>query len=494
MVTTSNDLLTHSVHSAQPAGKAERDLSRVHSFASDELFTGGPHVLHEPNPYRRMLMPDAVAEVDFGAPLLASEYAGHRALAGHRILGTFYEAETVLLPEQGLATLRGDFDAFYGPRLRRIRESCLSDLEDFAFSFLAGEVEVTGGCTVDVLEAYFQHAVAEAEQGESASLAAIAGASDPAVAADTYLVQLALDGLTEASAMSRNLGGAYGPEQSALFKIFIDEFGYGVFEAKHTSIFSKLLRSRAMQTHVHAYWNFYLAAPMATNNYYYYLSRDHAKFFRYAGAVTYAEAVFAPGFVKMIETYRGVFGDEVDLHYCEEHAHIDQHHGRITRDQVLLALARRHGDGVVPELLRGIAEARLLGAWFEEDTAAQIRWADSIDRHRELGAAALDGDAVAAGGTGGSTARGTGGSAGGSAGRPQRVELAAGHPFGTRNHDEPVVLQLADGEADLVTTATGRPHRLVRGDAVLVPAGRVYGVLAVSPRCAYQLHGAAPVH
>ncbi|NED58085.1 iron-containing redox enzyme family protein, partial [Micromonospora aurantiaca] len=76
--------------------------------------------------------------------------------------------------------------------------------------------------------------------------------------------------------------------------------------------------------------------PLATNNYYYYLSRDHAKFFRYAGAVTYAEAVFAPGFVEMVKVFRDIFGDAVDLHYCDEHAHIDEHHGRITREQVLL--------------------------------------------------------------------------------------------------------------------------------------------------------------
>lgn len=448
------------------------DLSkRILSYARNPLFTGDDQVLHGPNPYRRMLVPDALPEVDFTEPLRAGEWGTHRSLMAHRLLGTFYEAETVLLPEQGLDALRGDFGLFYGERLRRLREASISDLELFAFGFLAGEVEITGGCTVDVLDSYFQHVVTEAERGESPALAAIAGARDREVAADTYLVQLALDGLTEASAMSRNLGGAYGPEQSALFKIFIDEFGYGVYDAKHTTIFAKMLRSRAMATHVHAYWNFYLAGPLATNNHYYFLSRDHAKFFRYAGAVTYAEAVFAPSFVKMVKTYRDIFGDDVDLHYCDEHAHIDEHHGRITREQVLLALAQRHGPGVIPELMRGIAEARLLGAWFEEDTAAQIRWADTLDHHRELGRAAL---AVA--------------------GEPRRVELSRASPFGTRGHDQDMVLVLEHGEADLIATATGEPERLTRGDALLIPAGRVYGVKAVSPECSYSLHGAALPH
>jgi hypothetical protein len=434
------------------------------SFARNPLFSGDLPVLHGRNPYRRMLVPDALREVDFARPLGACEWPTHRSLAAHRLLGTYYESETVLLPEQGLDELRGDFDAFYGEDLRRLREASVSDLERFAFGNLADEVDVSGACTVGVLDAYFQHVTTEAEQGEPPALNAIAAAGNKAVAADTYLVQLALDGLTEASAMSRNLGGAYGPEQSALFKIFIDEFGYGVYDTKHTTIFAKMLRSRGMATHVHAYWNFYLSGPLATNNYYYYLSRDHAKFFRYAGAVTYAEAVFAPAFVKMIKVYRDIFGDDVDLHYCDEHAHIDEHHGRITREQVLLALAGKHGPGVVPELIRGIAEARLIGGWFEEDTAAQIRWADAIPRYRELGAAATQ------------------------VGEPHRVVRTARSPFGTRSHDHAVVLVLEDGEAELVTTATGVPERLVRGDTVLIPAGRVYGVKAVSPECGYLLH------
>jgi Iron-containing redox enzyme len=452
-------------HVQVPVTTVTESLSeRALSFARNPLFGGDLSVLHGPNPYRRMLVPDSLGEVDFARPLGAGEWPTHRSLAAHRLLGTYYESETVLLPEQGLDGLRGDFDAFYGEDLRRVREASVSDLERFAFGGLADEVDVSGACTVDVLDAYFQHVTTEAEQGEAPGLNAIAAAGNKAVAADTYLVQLALDGLTEASAMSRNLGGAYGPEQSALFKIFIDEFGYGVYDTKHTTIFAKMLRSRGMATHVHAYWNFYLSGPLATNNYYYYLSRDHAKFFRYAGAVTYAEAVFAPAFVKMIKVYRDIFGDDVDLHYCDEHAHIDEHHGRITREQVLLALAEKHGPGVVPELIRGIAEARLIGGWFEEDTAAQIQWADAIPRYRELGAAATQ------------------------VGEPRRVVRTEQSPFGTRSHDHAVVLVLDGGEADLVTSATGVPERLVRGDAVLIPAGRVYGVKAVSPECAYLLH------
>ncbi|MGI5324658.1 iron-containing redox enzyme family protein [Actinomadura nitritigenes] len=441
---------------------------RLLAFAGSPLFRGDARVLHAPNPYRRMLVPDSLAEPDFDRPPGPAEWASHRSLAAHRLLGTFYESETVLLPEQGLSGLYEDFSLFYGRELKDLREGSVSALERFAFACLDDAVDVSGAATPDVLDAFFQHMVAEAATGPSPALTAIAAADDRESAADLYLVQLALDGLTEASAMSRNLAGAYGPEQSALFKVFIDEFGYGVHDAKHTTIFAKMLRSRSMATHVHAYWNFYLAGPLATNNHYYYLSRDHAKFFRYAGAVTYAEAVFAPAFVEMVKVFRDIFGDSVDLHYCDEHAHIDEHHGRITREQVLLALAERHGPRVVPELLRGVAEARLIGGWFEDDTAAQIRWSDTLPRHRELAAAAT------------------------TEGEPQRFALTPESPFGTRNHDRAVVLEIERGEAELITTPTGPPERMARGDAVLIPAGRLYGVRAATPETACLLHAASP--
>src|SRR5881227_3622507 len=140
------------------------------SFARNPLFGGDLPVLHGPNPYRRMLVPDALREVDFARPLGAGEWPTHRSLAAHRLLGTYYESETVLLPEQGLDELRGDFDAFYGEDLRRLREASVSDLERFAFGDLADEVDVSGACTVDVLDAYFQHVTTEAERGESPAL------------------------------------------------------------------------------------------------------------------------------------------------------------------------------------------------------------------------------------------------------------------------------------------------------------------------------------
>ena len=47
----------------------DRLSSRVVSYTQSSLFSGEPDILHGPNPYRRMLVTDAVAEVDFSRPL-----------------------------------------------------------------------------------------------------------------------------------------------------------------------------------------------------------------------------------------------------------------------------------------------------------------------------------------------------------------------------------------------------------------------------------------
>ena len=63
--------------------------------------------------------------------------------------------------------------------------------------------------------------------------------------------------------------------QSELFKIFIDEFGYGLYSAKHSTIFKGMLASVGLRTDLHAYWNFYLNSSLVGMNYFNYLTEDH---------------------------------------------------------------------------------------------------------------------------------------------------------------------------------------------------------------------------
>lgn len=454
------------------AGAARDELRRlVSGYCGHPLFRNTPEVHLPDNPYVRPLGVETLAELDFSRPLTETEFLSYGSLAANRILLNVYESEAILLPRRGLGAARSDFDAFYGAELRRLREAIRPDLERYAFAFLDDVVDVSGAWTQEALRAYFLRTVAEADGAENVALQTIESLRHPEHGLDMLLVQLALDGLTEASAMARNLGGSYGPEQSELFKIFIDEFGYGVFDAKHSTIFERLLASRGMATHVHAYWHFYMTGSIAVINYFNYLTDDHRKFFRYAGAVTYAEWTFAKFFADLGTVLRRLFGDAVDSQYCDEHAHIDQHHGRMTFENLLLGLASRHGEEVIPELVRGVEQIRLLTRLIDEEFIGQITWADAIDEHRRRGA-----ELYPAGGTG-----------------PGQLELVAtvtmepGSPFGTRTYDRSLVLAMDRGEAGLVTSGTAGPDLLRESDRLLVPRGRLFGLVPGRSPCSYRL-------
>ncbi|GLW66932.1 hypothetical protein Arub01_51760 [Actinomadura rubrobrunea] len=443
------------------------------AYCGQRIFQPGPEVYILGNPYRRPIGPPGYADRDFSTPATEAEFLSSGQLVAGRVLCNAYESDMILLPAAGLAAAKDDFDLFYSDEVRRLRDEIRPGLERYAFSFLDDAVSVPPVRTLDELQEYFLTEVGQA--GAPADATGVNPAVDPAApvsgtmraitecrhaeeAAALHLIQLALDALTEASAMARNLGGSYGAEQSELFKIFNDEFGYGVYGAKHSTIFKDMLASVGLHTDLHAYWNFYLTSSLIGVNYFNWLTEDHRGMFRYMAAVTYLEWLFAQGFADTGAMLRAVFGDRVDARYCDEHAHIDVHHGRMTYQNLLLGLARAHGELVIPELVRGIEDTKLLLRLGDEDFRAQIAWADSLDRHTELGASlatSASDDAVVA-------------------------ALRPDDPFSTVVYDSDRLVEVADGEVDVYAWATDRPHRLGKGDVLLVPKSRLHGLKAAS--------------
>jgi len=445
----------------------------ISAYAAHRVFQPGPEVYIDGNPYKRPI--GDLDGLDFSVPATEAEFLGQRQLVAGRILCNAYESDMMLLPAAGLASAKEDFDLFYGDEVRRQRDAIRPDLERFAFSFLADSVRLPPVHTIDELQEYFLAEVSVAGTPVDATgsnptvdpAAAVTGTMKAITecvhaedAAALNLIQLALDALTEASAMARNLGGSWGVEQSEMFKIFIDEFGYGVYSAKHSTIFKGMVASVGLRTDLHAYWNFYLTSSLVGTNYFNYLTEDHRGMFRYTAAVTYLEWLFAQGFANTGAMLRAVFGDRVDTKYCDEHAHIDIHHGRMTYENLLLGFARTHGECVIPDLVRGVEEIKLLMRLGDEDFLAQIRWADTLDSHTSLGgslATSAADDAVVA-------------------------TLRPDDPFATRVYDTDRLLAVTSGEVDVYAWATEHPHRLGAGDALLVPRGRLHGLKAASPQ------------
>ncbi|MGC5011073.1 iron-containing redox enzyme family protein [Streptosporangium sp. DT93] len=367
----------------------------------------------------------------------------------NRLLMNIYESDALFLPSGGLSGKERQFEEFYGRKARLHSDLVRPAVESFVFDSLGSDVRINGRWDCDALEAHVLAAIDEAVNGDRPALRAIEQAADPRRAAEMMIAQMALDGLTEATAMSQNLGGAYGPEQSEVFKIFIDEFGYGVFDAKHSTLFVELCRSVGMSAEPHHYWFSYMPSWMAGNNYFYKVTRNRSQFFRYIGGMAFLEATFAPSFAAMTKTYRAVYGDGIDTRYFDEHAHIDQHHGRMAVNDLLLPLARKHGDLAIRELLRGIEDVRVLGRLNDADLIGQLSW------QPEVVTAETGGD-----------------------GRDEPREIDATTPFETTISDHDMTVSVLDGTAELHWSATGEPLEVATGQAVRVPTGRLYGLRA----------------
>jgi nitrosourea synthase len=351
----------------------------IERYAARPLFENTSEWIIRDNPYRRPVDLKTVQQLDFSAPLSRAEILGTSALAAHRMLLNIYETDLIFLPANDFASKRADFSSYYSNDNKLLGELVRPTLEAHVFSFLNDEIDVTGKWTVDALKSYMQAILEKHEKSELDICKRIVDSANPQRAARALLIQVAGDFLSEASASSRNILGKYGEIQSELFKIVIDDYGYGVHPAKHSTLFENTLATCELVSDVHAYWQFYLSSSLAINNYYHYVSRDHSKYFQAVGAIAMAEAMFSHSCREISRMLRTVFGKPVDTYYFDEHYHIDAHHGRMAFEYVVAPAIAKHGDGIIPDIVRGMEELQLLTAISDEDLIAQIEFADSVE-------------------------------------------------------------------------------------------------------------------
>ena len=445
----------------------EEGLARI---ASEPLFRDAEdgEIEIAGNPFRRPTRLNDHRFIDFFEPLSGDQLTSNASLAANRLLLILYELDLVFLPVDGKPEGLENFRSFYGDGIRKAAGALRPVLERFLFGFLDDAVDVTGRWRADDLFAYLaecEEGFAEAKHGD---LDAITGCRDPKVAAQAYLIQFAPDFLSEASAMARNTLGSFGPMQSDLFKILIDEYGYGVHASKHSTLFQDTLRSVGLVPEVHRYWQFYLPTSFLLTSYFHYISRNHRHFFRYLGALFYTESNLVSTTRAQSRVLRQIFGESVDTRYFDEHTHIDAHHGRMSLDGLIHPAVARFGDAVIPEILRGFEEFRLLEDIASQDFVAQIRWADAAADY-ERAAKALYARIES-----------------GELDLPlETFAEVLGERSTTHVHDDDRLLVLETGEMDF-WPIYGPPRRYVAGDHMLVPKHRLHGSVVRSGESIYH--------
>jgi Iron-containing redox enzyme len=440
-------------------------------YGESELFADTDEWLSHDNPYRRTLRPHVFKHLDFSEPVPWSEILTYTSLAANRTLLTIYEQDFVLLPEGGMESKRADFAEFYSGRSIALGSVARPWLEHYLFASLEREVSITGRWTAGALETYFRDFITTMRRSSDDKIAsAVLGSSNREHAARTFLIQLAGDFLLEASAMARNVLGHHGPLQSELFKIVIDEYGYGVHDAKHSTLFEKLMRTQDLDPRPHAYWQFYLTSSLLLNNYYNRIGRDHSFFFRYLGAIFQAETSFIFSCASWAEMLRSVFGKSAEVQYFLEHAHIDQHHSEMVLERIIKPAISRYGEWIIPDIVRGFEEARLLGQLVEQDFCDQVAWSDGGRRFKELHPAIYA--RIQAGAL-----------------KPPRQQFV--EPHGelsvTHVHDGDELCHIDAGVMHFIN-GLGRHTELRAGEGTVIQNRRLHGAIIDSEQCTYTIY------
>ena len=289
-----------------------------------------------------------------------------------------YQGRYVLLPDEPTPGLVARMQRHYNPDAMLRLDRHRAGLEAALIGPLVAQVQSTikAQTCSDYIDAMLTGIQSQAP-GEF--LRWLDGLADREHHYRNFLIQSSTDLLAEASASALGVIGEYGPPQSALFRILIDEFGYGVHDKKHSVLYRKTLRGFGLSEVYNFYWPLFDTPSVALHNTIHSLFQSPRNFFRQIGFLLFAET-----------SYQRSTGDHyrylrrhhpaVDATYFGEHAHIDIHHSDMVVNEVVKPLVARFGDEVGQEIILGaemtkaafgIADRHLLAVSHAFDAAVQ---------------------------------------------------------------------------------------------------------------------------
>ena len=167
-----------------------------------------------------------------------------------------------------------------------------------------------------------------------------------------------LDGLVEASQLSRVLGGTANEIQSMITRIFLEEYGGGQLRRKHSSFFSSMLDELGMNTKPEAYFDLVPLEVLANINHSFFLCDKNRHFLRYIGGLLYTEVSVPASFINFREAGTRLGLSKKAIEYWDLHIKEDKKHGQWMLDDVALPLVKRYEKNAW-EILLGYDQQRL---------------------------------------------------------------------------------------------------------------------------------------
>ena len=170
-----------------------------------------------------------------------------------------------------------------------------------------------------------------------------------------------LDGLVEASQLSRVLGGASSEVQLMLTRILWEEYGGGKLERKHSTFFAKMLDQMGLDSKPEAYFDLVPWEVLANINHSFMVSEQKQKFLRYVGGLLYIEVSVPGSFInnKLAGERLGLSPDAIS--YWDIHIKEDIRHGQWMLDDVALPLVEKY-DKDAWEIVLGYDQQKYLSS------------------------------------------------------------------------------------------------------------------------------------
>ena len=153
-----------------------------------------------------------------------------------------------------------------------------------------------------------------------------------------------LDGLVEASQLSRVLGGVGNEIQLMLAKIFWEEYGCGKLSHKHSSYFIAMLKECGMETDPEAYFALVPWEVLANINHSFLLSERKKNYLRYVGGLLYVEVSAPSSFENYQKAGKRIRLGDGGTGYWSTHIKEDIRHGEWMLNKVAFPLASKYPD------------------------------------------------------------------------------------------------------------------------------------------------------
>ncbi|KAK9818876.1 hypothetical protein WJX74_006066 [Apatococcus lobatus] len=168
-----------------------------------------------------------------------------------------------------------------------------------------------------------------------------------------------LDGLVEASKMSRVTGGVGNETMCAIYRIGMEEYGTGRFAKKHSSFYGRNMRHLGLSVEPESYFDIVPWQTLAVVNLEFIFSERRRNYLKFAGGLCFFEIAGPSIYRAYVDGAKRLGHDESAAGYWDLHIGEDLRHGKQMIEDVVVPLVDKYPQDGWELLLRYIMEKEI---------------------------------------------------------------------------------------------------------------------------------------